>query len=104
MLRILALRASQKQTYVALSNYSIKMFPDPVCTSTGTPPPPTLPRTSLRPIAPCTVTGCDKLIDPDPVCAFRSNDAFYGRRSCTLPEPVCTVQPPVASPSALMLP
>src|SRR5262249_51520859 len=84
--------------------YSIKIFPDPVWISTGTPPEPTLPRTSLRPIVPCTVTGCDRLMDPDPVCAFRSNEAFCGRRSCTLPDPVCTVQLPVASPSALMSP
>ena len=38
-------------------DHSIRIFPDPVCTSTGTPPPPTLPRTSFRPIEPWTVTG-----------------------------------------------
>src|SRR3954454_5070539 len=79
--------------------YSILILPDPVCTSTGTPPPPTLPFTSFRPIEPCTVTGCDKLIDPEPVWASRSNEALLGNRICTLPEPVRTIHSPVASPS-----
>jgi MFS family permease len=40
-----------------LIDYSIRISPDPVSTSTGTPPPPTLPRISLRPMEPCTLCG-----------------------------------------------
>src|SRR5712691_2174040 len=71
-----------------VTDYSISILPDPVWTSIGTPPPPTLPRTSFLPIEPCTVTGWLRLMDPEPVWASRSNEAFWGRRSWTLPEPV----------------
>ena len=45
--------------------------PEPVRTFTALPPPRTVPVTWFRLTCPCTVSGCDVEIDPEPVCALR---------------------------------
>src|SRR5439155_12761493 len=84
--------------------YSTRISPEPVCSSSRTPPPLTFPRNSPRPRVPWTAIGSPVETPPELVCASRSKANSDGRWMVISPEPLRRFHSPVGSPWARMSP